>query len=228
MTFGPEIWQALWLTFELASLTTAVLLVIGLPLAHWLNTCRWRGVIFVETLVTLPIVLPPTVIGFYLLVLFAPQNPLGGGWMAVTGAPLAFSFAGLVVGSVLYSLPFAVQPFQVALKSVSPTLIEAARVSGANWWQIFWHVTLPLARRGIGAGVTLSFAHTVGEFGVVLMLGGAIPGVTKVASILLYDEVQKLDYARAHGIALILLAAAFFLIFAISVLQGNRGDSHPA
>jgi molybdate transport system permease protein len=228
MTFGSEVWQALWLTCELAVLTTLVLLLIGLPLAHWLNTSRWRGVIVVETLVTLPIVLPPTVIGFYLLVLFAPQNPLGAGWLAMTGAPLAFSFAGLVVGSVLYSLPFAVQPFQAALKSVSPTLIEAARVSGANWWQIFWHVTLPLARRGIGAGVTLSFAHTVGEFGVVLMIGGAIPGVTKVASIMLYDEVQKLDYAKAHAIALILLAAAFLLIFAISLLQRNKGDSHPA
>jgi molybdate transport system permease protein len=226
MTFGPEIWQALRLTFELAALTTAVLLVIGLPLAHWLNTSRWRGIVFIEALITLPIVLPPTVIGFYLLVLFAPQNPLGGGWVAVTGAPLAFSFAGLVVGSVLYSLPFAVQPFQAALKSVPPVLVEAARVSGANWWQIFWHVTLPLARRGIGTGVTLSFAHTVGEFGVVLMLGGAIPGVTKVASILLYDEVQKLDYARAHSLALVLLAASFFLLLAIGILQRNRGESH--
>ncbi len=228
MTFGPEIWQALWLTFELAATTTTLLLILGLPLAHWLNTSRWRGVVFVETLVTLPIVLPPTVIGFYLLVFFAPQHPLGGAWIAVVGAPLAFSFAGLVVGSVLYSLPFAVQPFQVALRAVSPTLIEAARVSGANGWQIFWHITLPLARRGIGAGVTLSFAHTVGEFGVVLMIGGAIPGVTKVASILLYDEVQKLDYARAHGIALILLAAAFVLLFGIGLLQRNRDDSHPA
>ncbi len=221
-----ELWPAIWLTFRLAGITTLALLLFGLPLAHWLNTCRWRGLILLESLITLPIVLPPTVIGFYLLVSFAPQNPLGALWLRFTGGTLAFSFSGLVIGSILYSLPFAIQPFQAALKTIPPALIESARVSGANWLQVFWHVTLPLARRGIGVGVILSFAHTVGEFGVVLMLGGAIPGVTKVASILLYDEVQKLNYHSAHVTALTLLAISFALIFAMNLLQ--RGQSDPA
>lgn len=221
-----EVWAAIWLTFKLAAITTILLLVFGLPLAHWLNTTRWRGSILLESIISLPIVLPPTVIGFYLLVLFAPQNPLGSLWVKATGSPLAFSFAGLVVGSILYSLPFAIQPFQAALKTIPPHLVESAQVSGANWMQVFWHITLPLARRGIGVGVILSFAHTVGEFGVVLMLGGAIPGVTKVASILLYDEVQKLNYGTAHQIALILLAISFCLIFLMNVLQkGSHTDS---
>ena len=224
MAFSPEIWQSVLLTFGLATVTTILLVLIGLPLAHWLNTSRGRGIIFLETLVTLPIVLPPTVIGFYLLIFFAPQNPLGAAWVGLTGHTLAFSFTGLVIGSVIYSLPFAVQPFQSALKAIPPTLIEAARISGANWGQIFWHISLPIARRGIGTGIILSFAHTVGEFGVVLMLGGAIPGVTKVASIQLYDEVQKLNYAQAHSIALVLLVISFALILAISLLQRHRDE----
>ncbi len=223
--FSADVWQAVLLTFKLAFLTTVILLAIGLPLAHWLNVSRWKGMVFIETLVTLPVVLPPTVIGFYLLVLFAPQNPLGRFWQDLTGHPLAFSFSGLVVGSVIYSLPFAVQPFQAALKAVPAALIEAARTSGAGGMQIFRHITLPLASRGIGAGIILSFAHTVGEFGVVLMLGGAIPGVTKVASILLYDEVQKLEYARAHMLAAVLLAISFVLILGMSFLQRRRDDS---
>lgn len=222
-----EVWAAIWLTFKLAAITTFLLLIFGLPLAHWLNTNRWRGSILLESIITLPIVLPPTVIGFYLLVLFAPQNPLGSLWMKITGNTLAFSFAGLVAGSIIYSLPFAIQPFQAALKAIPSSLVEAARVSGANWFQIFWHVTLPLARRGIGAGIILSFAHTVGEFGVVLMLGGAIPGVTKVASILLYDEVQKLNYDTAHLIALVLLVISFCLIFLMNLLQ-RSGHTEPA
>lgn len=213
------VWQSLWLTFELATLTTLVLLAIGLPLAHWLNVCRWKGLVFIETLVTLPIVLPPTVIGFYLLVIFAPQNPLGSLWKQLTGHTLAFSFEGLVLGSVIYSLPFAVQPFQAALKTIPQSVIEAAWISGANWWQLFWHVTLPLARQGIGVGIILAFAHTVGEFGVVLMLGGAIPGVTKVASIFIYDEMQKLDYSAAHLTALILMIFSFSLILLMRLLQ---------
>jgi molybdate transport system permease protein len=219
LNFAPELWQSIWLTLKLAFLTTVALCILGIPLAHWLNVSRWRGALLVETLVTLPIVLPPTVIGFYLLVLFAPQNPLGKFWLELTGHTLAFSFEGLVVGSVIYSLPFAVQPFQAALKAVPHTLIEAARISGANFLQVFWYVTLPIARRGIGAGIALSFAHTIGEFGVVLMLGGSIPGVTRVASIALYDEVQKLNYSAAHTIALVLLGISFVLIFGIVMLQ---------
>jgi molybdate transport system permease protein len=219
LNFAPEVWQSIWLTLKLAFLTTVVLFILGIPLAHWLNVSRWRGALVVETLVTLPIVLPPTVIGFYLLVLFAPQNPLGNLWIQLTGHTLTFSFSGLVVGSVIYSLPFAVQPFQAALKAVPETLIEVARISGANFLQVFWYVTLPIARRGIGAGIALSFAHTIGEFGVVLMLGGNIPGVTRVASIALYEEVQKLNYPAAHAIALVLLGISFVLIFTIVMLQ---------
>jgi molybdate transport system permease protein len=226
LSSAPELWQSVWLTLRLAFLSTIALFVIGIPLAHWLNVSRWRGVLLVETIVTLPIVLPPTVIGFYLLVLFAPQNPLGKPWVQLTGHPLAFSFSGLVVGSIIYSLPFAVQPFQAALKAVPYTLVEAARISGANFLQVFWYVTLPIARRGIGAGIALSFAHTVGEFGVVLMLGGSIPGVTRVASIALYDEVQKLNYPTAHAIAFILLGISFLLILAIVMLQRRApGDA---
>lgn len=219
LNFAPELWQSIWLTLKLAFLTTVALCILGIPLAHWLNVSRWRGALLVETLVTLPIVLPPTVIGFYLLVLFAPQNPLGKFWLELTGHTLAFSFEGLVIGSIIYSLPFAVQPFQAALKAVPHTLIEVARISGANFLQVFWYVTLPIARRGIGAGIALSFAHTIGEFGVVLMLGGSIPGVTRVASIALYDEVQKLNYSAAHTIALVLLGISFVLIFSIVMLQ---------
>jgi molybdate transport system permease protein len=220
----PELWQSIWLTLKLASLTTIALFFLGIPLAHWLNVCRWRGVVVIQTFVTLPIVLPPTVIGFYLLVLFAPQNPLGKLWIQLTGHTLAFSFGGLVIGSIFYSLPFAVQPFQAALKAVPFSLIEVARISGANLLQTFWYVTLPIARRGLGAGIALSFAHTIGEFGVVLMLGGSIPGVTRVASIALYDEVQRLNYPAAHFIALILLGISFLLILAISILQRRTTD----
>ncbi|HEY5813410.1 MAG TPA: molybdate ABC transporter permease subunit [Terrimicrobiaceae bacterium] len=225
LSFTPELWQSVWLTLKLAFLTTIALILLGLPLAHWLNVSRWKGVVVVETLVTLPIVLPPTVIGFYLLVLFAPQNPLGQLWKGVTGHTLAFSFSGLVVGSIFYSLPFAVQPFQAALKAVPFTLIEVARISGANLLQTFWYVVLPFAKRGICAGIALSFAHTVGEFGVVLMLGGNIPGVTRVASIALYDEVQKLNYPAAHFTALVLLGISFSLLFAITLLQRRSADA---
>jgi len=220
-----ELWGSVWLTLRLAAVSTLCLILIGLPLAHGLNICRWRGIVLLETLVTLPIVLPPTVIGFYLLVAFSPFNPLGAAWQRVTGHTLAFSFAGLVVGSVIYSLPFAVQPFQAALKGVPQPLLDVARVSGASWWQTFWHVTLPLARRGIGVGVTLSFAHTVGEFGVVLMIGGSIPGVTRVASVALYDEVQKLHYGTAHVLAAVLLGISFVTILFMTLLQRSGENS---
>jgi len=217
-----EFWQALGLTLELAFISTLMLLVLGIPLAHWLNRSRCRGIIFIETLITMPIVLPPTVIGFYLLVIFAPQNPLGALWRDLTGHTLAFSFSGLVIGSILYSLPFAIQPFQAALRAVPGEFADAARVEGASAWQTLCHVNLPLAGRGIAVGVILSFAHTMGEFGIVLMLGGSIPGQTKVASIALYDEMQKLNYPLAHAYALALLLISFALIFTISFLQRRR------
>jgi molybdate transport system permease protein len=173
----------------------------------------------IETLVTLPIVLPPTVIGFYLLVAFSPNQGFGQWWLDTFGTPLAFSFTGLVTASVIYSLPFAVQPFQAALKAVPPELLDAGRALGATPWRTFLRVHLPLARRGIAAGLTLGFAHTLGEFGVVLMIGGAIPGQTKVASIALYDEVQKLNYADAHAFAAVLLVLSFVLLLAVTLLQ---------
>ncbi len=218
-----EFWQALWLTMRLAFVATLFLLLLGLPLAHWLNYSRWRGVVFIETLVTLPIVLPPTVIGFYLLVVFAPQRTLGAWWQSLTGHALAFSFSGLVIGSVIYSLPFAIQPFQAALRSVPAEVLDAARIDGASAFRSFWHVLLPLAGRGISVGIVLSYAHTIGEFGVVLMLGGSIPGQTRVASIALYDEVQKLNYPLAHAYALVLLAVSFVLILGMSFLRRNKG-----
>ena len=215
----PDLWRSVGLTLELAFVTAVLLFLLGLPLAQFLNTSRWRGIAVLEAIVTLPIVLPPTVIGFYLLVLFAPQQPLGEAWLRITGTTLAFTLPGLVVGSIIYSLPFAVQPFQVALRSVPRDCIDAALACGASPFRVFLRVTLPLARRGILAGVTLAFAHTVGEFGVVLMLGGNIPGVTRVASIALFDEVQKLDYPAALALSAVLVVLSFAAILAVSLLQ---------
>ena len=220
--FSPELWGAIGLTLRLAAVTSIVLLVIGIPLANWLNTSKMRGIIFVETLVSLPIVLPPTVIGFYLLMLMAPQQPFGAAWMHVFGHPLPFSFAGLVAGSVLYSLPFAVQPFQAAFRGVGRELVQSALALGLTRRQTFWSIVLPLSKHGILTGVSLSFAHTMGEFGVVLMLGGNIPGQTRVASIALYDEAQKLNYGTAHAYALVLLAISFAILIGIAFLQRRQ------
>jgi molybdate transport system permease protein len=173
---APPLWQSLALTLRLAAITTVVLGVIGLPLAHWLNTTRTRLAPLLETLVTLPVVLPPTVIGFYVLVGLSPQHPPGSWWRDLTGQPLVFTFTGLVIASVFYSLPFAVQPFQAALRAVPRDLLEAGTAHGATPWRVFFRLHVPLAWRGIAAGLTLGFAHTLGEFGVVLMIGGAIPG----------------------------------------------------
>lgn len=218
---GP-LWQSLWLTLRLAAITTLVLGVVGLPLAHWLNTSRWRLAPAIETVVALPIVLPPTVIGFYLLVAFSPHHAPGSWWQSATGAPLAFSFTGLVIASVFYSLPFAVQPFQAALRGVPRELLDAGATLGAAPVRVFVRLHAPLAWRGIAAGLTLGFAHTLGEFGVVLMIGGSIPGVTKVASIALYDEVQALAYPQAHAFAATLLVLSFVLLLAVTLLQRRR------
>lgn len=218
----PELWGAIGLTLKLALVSSLVLLVLGVPLANWLNNSRMRGVIFIETLVSLPIVLPPTVIGFYLLVLMAPQQPIGAAWVSVFGQPLPFSFAGLVIGSVIYSLPFAVQPFQAAFRSVRREMTDTALALGLTRRQVFWSIVMPLSKHGILTGVSLSFAHTMGEFGVVLMLGGNIPGQTRVASIALYDEAQKLNYDAAHAYALILLAISFSILVGIAFLQRRQ------
>lgn len=218
---GP-LWEALGLTLRLAAITTLALGLVGLPLAHWLNTTRSRMAALVETLVGLPIVLPPTVIGFYLLVAFSPNHPPGSWWRELTGTPFAFTFGGLVVASVFYSLPFAVQPFQAALRTVPAELLDAGTAIGASPTRVFLRVHAPLAWRGIAAGLTLGFAHTLGEFGVVLMIGGSIPGVTKVASIALYDEVQTLNYPQAHVFSAVLLGLSFLMLLAVTLLQRRR------
>lgn len=222
LDFPPALWEAVGLTLRLATVSSLVLLVLGIPLAHWLNRSRLPGVIFIETLVSLPIVLPPTVIGFYLLLLMSPQHTLGAAWTSVFGQPLPFSFTGLVIGSVIYSLPFAVQPFQAAFRSVKPEMVQSALALGLTPRQTFWAIVLPLSKHGVLTGVSLSFAHTMGEFGVVLMLGGSIPGQTRVASIALYDEAQKLNYATAHAYALVLLAISFAILIAIAFLQRRQ------
>lgn len=205
-------WQAIRLSLELAGLTTVLLLALGLPIAHWLAFSRFRLKFLVEAVVALPIVLPPTVLGFYLLLAAGPRSPLGRLWETVWGRPLPFSFEGLLVASVLYSLPFAVQPFAAAFASVDKSLLEASHCLGASRFKTFRRVILPLSWPGVLAGMVLSFAHTLGEFGVVLMVGGNLPGVTRTASIAIYDEVQALNYAAAGQTALFLLVTSFLLL----------------
>ncbi len=202
-------WQAFWLTIRLAALVAAVLAVLGLPIAYWIAYSRWRWKFLAEALVALPIVLPPTVLGFYVLVALGTRSPLGRAWQSLTGHTLAFTFAGLVIGSVIYSLPFAVQPFAASFALVEPRLIAASSTLGASKLQTFFRVILPLSLPGLATGVALSFAHTMGEFGVVLMIGGNIPGVTRTVSIDIYDQVQALNYVAANQTALVLLAISF-------------------
>jgi len=202
-------WQAFWLTIRLAVLVAAILLVVGLPIAYWIAYSRWRWKFLVEAVVALPIVLPPTVLGFYVLVALGSRSPLGRWWQAITGHTLAFTFTGLVIGSLIYSLPFAVQPFATAFSLVDSKLMAASATLGASRLQSFLRVVLPLSVPGLVTGVALSFAHTMGEFGVVLMVGGNIPGVTRTVSIAIYDRVQAFDYAAANQTALMLLAVSF-------------------
>jgi molybdate transport system permease protein len=204
--------QALRLSLALAAATTVALLVIGLPLAAWLATSRWRFKALVEAVVALPLVLPPTVLGFYLLVAMGPRSPLGHAWVTAFGRPLAFSFEGLLVASILYGLPFAVQPFAASLASVDRRLVEASHSLGASRLRTFLHVSLPLAAPGVLAGAILTFAHALGEFGVVLMVGGNIAGETRTLSISIFDSVEQLDYAAAGQTALFLLAVSFSVL----------------
>jgi molybdate transport system permease protein len=199
---------AVWLTLRLAATTTAVLLVIGTPIAWWLARTRSWMKAPIGALVALPLVLPPTVLGFYLLVAMGPSGPF-------VALKLPFTFAGLVVGSVFYSLPFVVQPLQNAFEAVGERPAEAAATLRAGPWDRFFTVVVPLARPGFLAAVILGFAHTVGEFGVVLMIGGNIPGETKVLSVALYDHVEALDYDRAHGLAAGMLAFSFVVLYAM-------------
>lgn len=202
-------WEAIWLSVRLASAATAVLAVIGVPLAWWLATSRTRLKPVVEAVVALPLVLPPTVLGFYLLLALGPRGPLGGLFESAFGVRLAFSFAGLLVASVVYSLPFAVQPLAASFAAVDKRLIETSWCLGRSRLATFTRVVLPLSMPGLIAAAVLSFAHTLGEFGVVLMVGGNIPGLTRTASISIYDDVQAMDYARAGRTSLVLLGVSF-------------------
>jgi len=211
--------QALTLTLRLALTVSVILLVIGVPLAYWLTYSVRRWKFLVEAIVSLPIVLPPTVLGFYLLVALGPLSPLGRWYRALTGHTMAFTFTGLVIGSILYSLPFAVQPIVTSFAAVDRRLLQASALLGASRWRTFWRILLPLGMPGVLTGFVLSFAHTLGEFGVVLMIGGNIPGVTRTISILIFDQVEALDYAAANRTALLLLLLCFALL---ALLYGLR------
>jgi len=216
---SPEDWSAIRLTLELAGITTVLLLVLCTPIAWWLahTPSRWRGP--VGAVVALPLVLPPTVIGFYLLVLMGPSGPVGRLTESLGWGRLPFTFWGLVVGSIVYSLPFAVQPLQRAFESMGRRPLEVAAALGAGPLDRFFTVALPLARPGFITAAVLSFAHTVGEFGVVLMLGGNIPGKTRVVSVQIYDHVEAMDYAQAHWLAGGMVAFAFVVLMALHWLQ---------
>jgi molybdate transport system permease protein len=205
-------WTAIWLSVRLAASTTLVLLAIGVPLAYWIVFSPRRWKFLVEAVVALPIVLPPTVLGFYVLVALGPRSPVGRWWVSLTGHTLAFTFGGLVIGSILYSLPFAVQPFAAAFAGVDRKLIAASATLGASPLRTFFRVIVPLSVPGLITGTALSFAHTMGEFGVVLMVGGNIPGVTRTVSIDIFDRVQASDYAGANETALLLLAFCFAVL----------------
>jgi molybdate transport system permease protein len=217
-------WQAFALTIKLATVTTAILLVIAVPLSALLVLGKSRWLALLEALTALPLVLPPTVLGFFLLVLLGLRTSVGRGIAAVLGHPLAFSFAGLVVGSVIYSLPFAVQPVVAGFSAVESSLIDAARLLGAGPARLVWSVLVPLARRSILAAAVLGFLHTVGEFGVVLMLGGDIPGATRTLSIVLYNQVESFDYAAASHTAALLLGLSIVALVAIYIGGRRRGD----
>jgi len=210
---------AIWLTLELAAVSTLFLLAAGVPLALWIVFTRSRLRPVVEALVGLPLILPPTVLGFYLLVLLGPNGPVGASWEALGGPRLVFSFPGLVIGSVVYSLPFVVHPLANAFAAVDLRLLEAARTLGASRFDRFRTVLLPLARNGVVTAATLGFAHTVGEFGVVLMIGGNLPGKTQVLSIAIYDHVEALDFARAHALSALMLAFSFVVLLGVYVLH---------
>jgi molybdate transport system permease protein len=214
--------EALWLTLRLAVTTTAILLVIAMPLASWIASGRGAARALVQAVVALPLVLPPTVLGFYLLIALGPITAPGRLLVRLLGHPLAFSFTGLLVGSVLYSLPFAVQPLVAGFASVDRAYMEAAAGLGASPWRTFWSVVLPLTRGSLLTSAVLTFSHTVGEFGVVLMLGGNIPGATRTLSISLYDQVQDFNYAAANRTALVLLVVSLTALLLIYLLPGLR------
>ena len=206
-------WEALKTTLELATVTSLILLIIALPVAYWIAFSKWRWKFFVEAVVALPLILPPTVLGFYVLIAMGPASPIGRFYESLTGSGLPFTFQGLVVGSILYSLPFAVQPIAAAFGAVDRKYIEASWMLGVSNLDTFFRVIIPQSRAGLMTGLVLSFAHTIGEFGVVLMVGGNIPGVTRTLSIDIYDQVQSLNYSSAA------LTSAFLLIISFVILS---------
>ena len=208
-----------WISLKLASVTVVLLMLLGTPLAWWLAFTRSRSRAVVEALVALPLVLPPTVLGFYLLILLGPAGPIGSFWVEVTGTTLTFSFSGLVIASVIYSFPFAVQPLQTAFEGIGRAPLEAAATLGAPPLDTFLRVASPLALRGYLSAIVLGFAHTLGEFGVVLMVGGNIPGVTKVISIAIYEQVETLSYAEAHYLSAGLLTFSFVVLLGVYVIN---------
>lgn len=220
MNLGP-----LWLSVKLAAITTLILLIVGTAIAWWLANTRSRAKPVVQSLVALPIVLPPTVMGFYLLVLLGPYGAIGGWWVELTGSALTFSFLGLVIASCFYSLPFAVQPLQSAFESLGRKELEAAHTLGASPIDAFFSIVVPLSAPGFLTAIVLSFAHTLGEFGVVLMVGGNIPGETRLISIAIYDHVESMNYAAAHALSLTLLGFAFSILLAMYWLN-RRWSRH--
>src|SRR6202046_192629 len=215
--------EALLLSIRLAITVSAILFVIGVPLAYWLTFSRWPGKFLIEALAPLPLVLPPTVLGFYLLIAMGSNGPLGKFWQAAFGHGLAFTFTGLVFASVLYSLPFAVQPLILSFQSIDRKLLDASAVLGAGALRTFRRVILPLSIPGVVTALVLSFAHTLGEFGVVLMVGGNLAGSTRTISIDIYDHVQSLEYAEANRLALILLAFSFVVLSIVYGLNRRIG-----
>jgi molybdate transport system permease protein len=212
-------WIAIGVTLKLATLTAAALVFIGLPIAYWTSFSRWRWKFVVESVVALPLVLPPTVLGFYILVAIGPRSPVGQLYADLVGHPLPFTFEGLLFASILYSLPFAVQPFAAAFDQVDRRLIEASWTLGASKLMTFLKLIVPLSLAGIVTGFVLSFAHTLGEFGVVLMVGGNIEGVTRTVSIDIYDEVQALNYAGAAKTAAFLLAISYLVLLVVYAMN---------
>ncbi len=220
-------WVTFRLTLELACTVSIILLLLGLPVAYWIAFSRWRWKFLIEAVVALPVVLPPTVLGFYVLVALGPRSPLGQWWIALTGHTLAFTFWGLVIGSLLYSLPFAVQPFAASFSAVDRKLLSAAATLGASPLRTFLRIVAPLSLPGLVTGTALSFAHTMGEFGVVLMVGGNIPGITRTVSIDIYDRVQASDYSGANQTALVLLIVCFALLALVYGLNRRASVIYP-
>jgi molybdate transport system permease protein len=215
--------EAMWLSLRLASFTTLILFLFGLPFAYWLAITKWRLKFLLEAVVSLPLILPPTVLGFYILIAIGPQSPFGRTYEAMIGRPLPFSFQGLLLASILYSLPFAVRPFIAAFGQVERRFVEASWCLGVSRLRTFFQVVFPLSWAGILTGLVLAFAHTLGEFGVVLMVGGNIPGVTRTVSISIYDEVEALNYAKAGMTSVVLLGFSFLALSVTYLLQRRGG-----